>query len=150
MGDHVYRRKPAAEIRRNMSAIRSKDTKAERRLRSELHRRGLRYRTHHKTVAGKPDMVFPGPRVAVFVDGDFWHARTLRERGPSAFEDALPRRNRGYWRQKLTGNARRDQRVTDQLVSEGWHVIRLWETELKQDLEAAADKIEDVVRRRSE
>jgi DNA mismatch endonuclease (patch repair protein) len=101
------------------------DTKPEIRLRSALHREGLRFRKDYLLVDGsvrvKVDVAFPKARVAVFVDGCFWHGCPVHQR--------LPLRNADYWVPKLEANERRDRRVDDALRAAGWHVVRLWEHE---------------------
>ena len=99
------------------------NTKPEIALRSALHRLGYRYRTDHLIVAGetrvRADIVFTRQRVAVFIDGCFWHS--CPEHG------SQPRHNSAYWTKKLARNRARDDRVNAALTSTGWHVIRLWE-----------------------
>jgi DNA mismatch endonuclease (patch repair protein) len=123
-----------------MEANRRTDTRPERLLRATLHARGLRYRKDHRIDARgrrvRPDLVFSGARVSVFVDGCFWHRCPIHATDPTA--------NAGYWRTKLDGNVQRDLADTDALVSSGWTVIRVWEHE---DPAHAADRIEAVVRR---
>src|SRR5947209_20230456 len=115
-----------------MRANSGRDTKPEVRLRSELHRRGLRFRKHLTiTAAGvrvRPDIVFPRQRVAVFVDGCFWHG--CEEHGN------LPRHNSEYWVAKISHNHDRDRVVTAALEASGWQVLRLWE-HLPADVGAA-------------
>jgi DNA mismatch endonuclease (patch repair protein) len=100
-----------------------RDTRPELRLRRELHSLGFRYRCQLRIIAGgtrvKPDVVFPRRRVAIFVDGCFWHGC------PDHGND--PRANVGYWGPKLARNRERDRRVNDALAGSGWTVIRLWE-----------------------
>lgn len=105
-------------------ANRRSDTKPEMALRSELHRRGLRFRKDlpirvegHRPI--RPDVVFTKKRVAVFVDGCFWHR--------CEEHCVIPKSNVDYWEPKLEANARRDQMVSSLLQSEGWTVIRVWE-----------------------
>jgi DNA mismatch endonuclease, patch repair protein len=144
-----YRPKSKEEIARNMGAIRSKENKTEASLRKKMHRLGLRYRKYPKDIPGKPDFVFPSARVAVFVDGDFWHGRTFRERGPEAFKEVLTApsaESRKYWVAKIERNAARDDASTAQLTSMGWKVIRIWESDVRKDIEAAADMIYKVVK----
>lgn len=100
------------------------DTKPEIALRAELHRRGLRFRKDYflpiRGARGiRADIVFTRARVAVFIDGCFWHG--CPDHGHS------PRRNTDYWAPKLARNRQRDQLVTKRLVEDGWRVIRLWE-----------------------
>lgn len=136
-----YRPKSRQEIERNMSAIRSTGGKTEVALRSILHRRGLRFRKNDPRLVGKPDIVFPGPRVAVFIDGDYWHARVLREKGPEALHARIKTANRDYWIDKFTKRVKRDDEVTAGLEKDGWTVLRFWESDVRRDLERAADLI---------
>lgn len=126
-----------------MSSVRSKGGRADRALGAALWRRGFRYRRQSK-LFGKPDLVFPGPRVVVFVDGDFWHGRCLDER--IARGDF--RRNADYWIAKLRRNAERDVEVNQRLTAEDWHVIRVWESEVKRDLPGMTARIAEELRRR--
>jgi len=131
-----------------MSAIRSRDNRTELALRRHLHSRGLRYRLHPPGVFGRPDIVFPRERVAVFVDGDFWHARRLREHGLDA--RSFPARLEGqeYWIAKFTRRVVRDDEVSATLRYRGWEVLRFWESDIKHKLDAAATQIEGAVRAR--
>jgi DNA mismatch endonuclease (patch repair protein) len=117
------------------------NTKPEIALRSALHRRGLRFRKDHPLRVGgvrvRPDVVFTRWKVAVFVDGCFWH------RCPD--HSNTPKRNTEYWIPKLQANVDRDQRVDTALAIDGWTVVRVWEHE---DAEVAADQISSVVQRR--
>lgn len=131
---------------RIMASVPSRDTGPELKLRRELHRRGLRYRLRSRLV-GKPDILFPGPRVAVFVDGDYWHGNTWRLRGHDsldAYLDTLP--NSAFWRAKIGGNVRRDTRVTACLIADDWRVLRLWESDILRALRPCADLVERTVR----
>src|SRR4051812_24354610 len=103
-----------------MSAIRSKENRAEVGLRKKLHALGLRYRKYSKDLPGKPDIVFRTARVAVFVDGDFWHSRVLREQGLSALKATLTMNTKQYWLAKFQRNVARDMRVTTELEDAGW------------------------------
>lgn len=120
-----------------MARVRSRDTQAELRIRSELHRRGLRYRVGQRPVRSvrrTADVVFGPTRVVVMVDGCFWHNCPDHHR-PS-------RRNAEFWSEKIDSNVRRD-RETDRLLSDaGWLVVRIWEHE---DPIRAADQIEAIV-----
>ena len=128
----------SAQVRVTMRGNRSKNTTPEMKLRSMLHRRGLRYRVD---VAPKPgtrrraDVVFPTERVAVFVDGCFWHGCSEHYR-PST-------KNIAFWEKKLTTNRSRDIHTNEMLATAGWTVIRVWEHE---DMSEAADRIEAAVR----
>jgi DNA mismatch endonuclease (patch repair protein) len=117
---------------------RKRDTKAELLLRRELWARGLRYRIDSPKIAGRPDVAFSRARVAVFIDGDFWHGRDLEER--------IKRLQRGhnapYWVKKLRGNVDRDRANDALLARQGWIVLRYWETDIKK---SAARIAEDIV-----
>ncbi|WP_267893971.1 very short patch repair endonuclease [Gordonia iterans] len=119
---------------RNMAAIKRKDTRPETALRSALHRQGMRFRkdlpirTADRLV--RPDIVFTRQKLAVFVDGCFWHSCPVHGR--------LPTTNTEYWTPKLATNARRDVAQRASLEAEGWTVLRLWEHE---DPEEAASVV---------
>ena len=114
-------------------------TKPELTLRSALHARGLRYRLNRRVGRYRPDIVFPGSRIAVFVDGCFWHGCPLHGakgfRGPNALK----------WREKLDANQDRDNRAAGELGEQGWQVVRIWECEIQRDVRAAATRIESAV-----
>lgn len=115
-----------------MSRIKGKDTGLEIRVRSALHRRGLRFRKHVKDLPGKPDVVFRKARVAVFVDGDFWHGY----RFPS-WEDKVS----DFWKKKISKNRERDTRNHRRLRRMGWTVIRLWKHDLEWNLDYCIQRI---------
>ena len=142
-----YRPKPPDQIRRNMAAIRSAENKTEAAVRRALHAMGLRYRKYVAGLVGRPDIVFPTERVAVFIDGDYWHGRLLREQGVEAVESYYrSREQRGYWVAKMQRNVSRDDFVSDALRAEGWRVLRYWESDAKRDPAAVAKRIARVVR----
>jgi DNA mismatch endonuclease (patch repair protein) len=131
-----------------MSAVRNRDTGPELMLRRELHRRGLRYRIHGR-IFGRPDIVFARPKVALFVDGDYFHGNTWRLRGAASFEEyTAAQANPEFWRTKIAGNMARDREVTQRLTDEGWLVIRVWESDVRADLTAVAGQVEQAVRQR--
>jgi len=106
-----------------MSGIRGKDTKPELIVRSFLHRAGLRFRTHAK-LPGKPDLVLPKYRTAVFVHGCFWH------RHEGCRYATTPASNSAFWQEKFTSNVRRDAKVKQQLEEFGWRVLVIWACQL--------------------
>lgn len=126
-----------------MAAVRGHDTRPELALRRALHARGVRYRLHPRDVVGRPDLANRSRKVAVFVDGDFWHANPAewRRRGFDSMEAQFPMRKRAEWMAKLRRNIDRDAEVNDALTSEGWRVIRVWESEVRADPDAVADLI---------
>lgn len=119
-----------------MAAIRCKDTKAELTLRAALTARGLRYRLHKKGLPGRPDIVFPSQRLAVFCDGDFWHGRNWANQKKRRF-----RVRSAYWLNKIETNIARDKRNNSELRRIGWMVLRLWETDILQNPEKAAQRV---------
>jgi DNA mismatch endonuclease (patch repair protein) len=128
----------SAGVSERMSRVRRRDTAPELELRSELHRRGLRYRVDRrplKTVPSRADLVFGPAKVAVYVDGCFWHS--CPEHG------TMPRSNEAFWQEKLARNQARDAAVNELLAAEGWTVVRIWEHE---EIADAADKVEAAVR----
>lgn len=127
-----------AQRSRCMSRIRGKDTGPEMALRKALWAVGLRYRLHYK-LPGKPDIVFPGKKVAVFVDGCFWHG--CPEHG------VQPKTRAEFWRAKISKNRERDRRVTSTLKSNGWVVVRIWEHEIEQNTRGAVSRIRELVTR---
>lgn len=116
---------------------RKTDTTAELTLRRSLWRLGLRYRVNQKGLPGTPDIVFPRRRIAVFVDGDFWHGRDWEERKARL---ALGN-NAVYWIAKIGYNRERDRNNENLLTELGWKVLRLWETDVLRDPEGAARRI---------
>jgi DNA mismatch endonuclease (patch repair protein) len=124
-----------------MRAQRERDTGIEREIRSRLHARGLRFRVHRRLLKGsrrEVDVVFPGAKVAVFVDGCFWHG--CPEHG------TWPRNNAEFWRRKIEGNVERDRDTDARLEADGWTVVRVWEHEAPAD---AAARIAAAVDRRA-
>lgn len=97
---------------------------------------------------GRPDLVFPGARVACFVDGDRWHGNGWRARGLNSFEEEFAHRNSDFWKQKIIRNMARDVEVNNQLEADGWLVVRVWASEVEADLVRVADRIERSVRYR--
>lgn len=139
------RRQPADVTRRVMQANRSRDTKPELLLRSELHRRGVRYRLHAADVPGRPDLVIRALNLAIFVDGDFWHGNRWRLRGLDRLEDDF-HSNQDFWVAKIQRNVQRDREVDERLADEGWTVLRIWETEVLADVGAVADRVQEAIR----
>jgi len=126
-----------------MSAISPRGGRADRALGLALWAKGLRYRRKNRLI-GSPDLVFSSAKVAVFVDGDFWHGRRLDERiARGDFKT-----NAEYWIPKLRRNAVRDIEVNRVLTESGWQVIRVWESEVQADMEAIANHIAACVRSR--
>lgn len=119
-----------------MARIKSTGTKPEVRLRKALWRAGIRFRLHSH-LPGKPDLVFPGARVAVFVDGCFWHGCPAHGH--------LPKSNTAYWQPKLARTLARDRRVDAALLELGWMPLRIWEHEIALNLPACVARIGEAV-----
>ncbi len=115
-----------------MSRIKGKDTGLETRVRSELHKRGFRFRKHLKELPGKPDVVFTKAKVAVFIDGDFWHGYRF-----STWEHKVS----DFWKTKISKNRERDAKNHRRLRNMGWTVIRLWQHDLERDFEGSIGKV---------
>lgn len=111
----------------NMSRIKGKGTKPEELVRKYLFSKGFRYRKNDKRLPGSPDIVLPKYRTVVFINGCFWH----KHEGCKYF--VWPKDNAEFWKEKIQANATRDERKKQELVSQGWKVITVWECELKKD-----------------
>jgi DNA mismatch endonuclease, patch repair protein len=121
-----------------MSRVRRRDTTPELLLRSTLWRRGVRgWRVDVGNLPGRPDLAFARARLAVFVDGGFWHGHPSRYKlGQSGT----------YWDNKIARNQQRDRRVDDELRGRGWTVLRLWDFDVKADPEGAARRVEGLLK----
>lgn len=119
----------------NMSRIRSGDTKPERLVRSLLHRAGYRFRIRVNALPGRPDIVLPKYRTAIFVHGCFWH------RHAECRYAYTPKSRTNFWEEKFKATVERDRKKTDELRSVGWRVIVVWECELKKNAQAVINKI---------
>ena len=128
-----------------MAAVKGKDSAAELALRRELHRRGHRFRLHARDILGRPDILFRGRKVVVFVDGDFWHGNSWRLRGLPNLEAQFPSRTK-WWVTKIRRNMERDREVSAALEDQGWRVVRAWESEIVSDAAAVADRVEDALK----
>lgn len=111
----------------NMSRIKSKDTKPELLVRQFLFKNGFRYRLHCKQLLGSPDIVFPGRRIAVFINGCFWHGH----KACKSF--VVPKTRTDWWLKKINTNTENDEKNTQLLKDSGWKVITVFECELNND-----------------
>lgn len=127
------------ETRARMSRVKLKGGKAETLLAKALWQRGYRYRKNDKRLPGSPDIAILGHRVAVFVDGEFWHGKDWGTR-----KDKLVR-NRTYWIEKIEENMARDLRNDQLLVQAGWLPVHFWEREVLKDLPACVAEVEEAV-----
>ena len=131
--------------RRNMQAIRSKNTKIEIKLAKALWEKGYRYRKNNKTIIGKPDLTFKKLKIAIFCDSEFWHGKDW---------DNQKKRigtNKEYWDKKILKNIERDNKVNHSLSTDGWIVLRFWETEIKKEIDKCLEIIENrIIKRKKE
>ena len=123
------------EISKRMGNIRLKRGKAETMLAKRLWHSGYRYRLNYRKLPGSPDIAITRHKVAVFVDGEFWHGQNWEERKPKL------KSNREYWIEKIEENIARDKRNNDSLNEQGRSVIRFWEKEVLKDPDGCVEKI---------
>lgn len=130
----------AKEIRRkNMQAIKSKDTKIELLLRCALWKKGYRYRKNYSKITGKPDIVFVKQKVAIFCDSEFWHGFEWDTR------KADIKSNQNFWFKKIESNMKRDKYVNEVLQKQGWKVLRFWGRDIEKNTEKCLKIIEDEI-----
>jgi len=103
-----------------MASVGQKDTGAEMLLRRALHKAGLRYRLHDRSLPGSPDLVFHRYDAVVFVHGCYWHSH-------GCYRSTVPKTRRDFWTEKFTANRRRDERNVEALRERGWRVLIVWE-----------------------
>ena len=121
-----------------MSRIEGKDTRPEVMLRKALWKQGVRYQLH-ASVDGRPDLVVMNRKVAVFVDGCFWHRCPIHYVTPNTREE--------FWADKISKNVARDSEVNQTLTEKGWAVLRFWEHEIKDDLEGCVSRVMEALGR---
>ena len=122
---------------KNMKNIGCTDTKPEIILRKALWKAGLRYRKNYTALPGTPDIVLTRQKIAIFVDGDFWHARGHQDNPGEQVAT-----NKEFWQKKLARNVERDREVNDELTEAGWLVLRFWEKDILMDLSSCISYIE--------
>lgn len=125
-----------------MRANKSKGTKPELVLAKAMWALGLRYRKNSRSIFGKPDFSFKKYKVAVFVDGEFWHGKDWEQR------KAEIKGNREFWIAKIERNIRRDMEVTGRLKAEGWTVLRFWSNDVVKDTTSCAEKVKEIIQAR--
>ncbi len=121
----------------NMRRIRSKGMKPEMLVRKLSHALGYRHRLHRKELSGKPDLVYPGRRKAIFVHGCFWH----QHQDPGCKIARKPKSNLGYWEPKLERNVRRDVKNEEELRAAGWEVMTVWECQAREAQKLGSEKL---------
>lgn len=134
----VFSKQKRSEI---MSRIRGRDTKLEtdflKLLSAHLYPKGYRYRKHHKALPGKPDVVFTKQKVAIFLDGNFWHGYRFQKN-----KKRLPKK---YWLEKIERNIERDKKINRELKRSNWRVLRFWEHQIKKSPKTVLEKIEETL-----
>lgn len=121
-----------------MSSIRSTGTKPEMLVRKYLHKSGYRYRVHMKGLPGRPDICFPSKKIAIFINGCFWHNHSCKD-------GHYPTSNIEFWHKKITANRERDKRNEKLLKDSGWKVVVIWECMIKKRPLLQFSKIERVL-----
>ena len=121
--------------RKNMQAIKSRDTTIEIMLRKALWHRGVRYRKNYKKLPGKPDIVITKHKIAIFCDSDYWHGYDWENRNQRI------KSNREYWIPKIERNIARDKQVNEMLATQGWKVLRFWEWQIRKHLDDCVETI---------
>ena len=122
--------------RKNMQAVKNKDSKIEIALRSALWSKGYRYRKNYTKLEGKPDIVIPKYKLAIFCDSEFWHGYNWDTRKHNI------KSNKDFWIKKIEGNIKRDEYVNKILQDQGWKVIRLWGKDIQKNMDECLLKIE--------
>lgn len=125
--------------RKNMQAVKSKGSKIETALAKALWAKGFRYRKNNKTVFGKPDFTFKKFKVAIFVDGEFWHGKDWEIRKHDH------KSNQGFWHKKIERNMERDNEVNQKLKEENWEVLRFWGKDIQKNLQNCLNIIEEKI-----
>ena len=122
-----------------MAAVKSKDTSCEIILRKALWAAGVRgWQLHRKEITGNPDLVFKGKKIAIFIDGCFWHGCETCCR--------MPKTRKEYWENKIKKNIIRDKEVNQQLKREGWKILRFWEHEIKREIDQCISRIINAIK----
>jgi len=127
------------EVSTRMANVSLKGGKSEQALAKALWSHGVRYRKNYKKLPGSPDIAITKYKVAVFVDGEFWHGENWDERKKKL------KSNREYWIEKIEENIARDKRNDALLIDMGWIPVHFWEKEIKKDLQRCVDKVIDAV-----
>jgi len=116
-----------------MSKIKSKDTTIEVMVFRELRKRKIYFQKNYSKIIGKPDIALPSKKIAIFIDGDFWHGHNL-----NLLKRKLPKT---YWRDKIVNNFKRDKEINKELKKIGWRILRIWEHEVRKDFEYTMERI---------
>ncbi len=139
MASKAKKEKDPSVVSYTMSRIRGRDTSIELRLRKALWAEGFRYRKNYRGCKGTPDIVFIGPRVAVFCDSTFWHGLDWSEKKKKI------KTNRDFWIKKIERNMARDKKVNEELSNNGWLVLRFSDNEINKELEFCVAKVKEAI-----
>ena len=123
------------DVRKRMSHVKLKNGTAETLLAKALWHRGFRYRKNYKKLPGSPDIAITRHKIAIFVDGEFWHGKDWEMRKQKL------KNNRSYWIEKIEENIKRDARVDDELKELGWTVYHFWSKDVEKNVEKCAERI---------
>ncbi|KGP91260.1 DNA mismatch repair protein Vsr [Pontibacillus chungwhensis BH030062] len=123
--------------RKNMKAIKGKDTSIETNVTKELWKRGYRFRKNVKDLYGSPDIAIKRYKIVIFLDSCFWHGCEIHGN--------MPKNNQEFWFHKLQRNKERDEEVNSYYFNKGWHVLRIWEHDIKSNLLSTVDSIVDFI-----
>ena len=126
----IFSREKRSQI---MAAVKGRDTLLEKRVFSFLKRKKIRFKTHYLGVIGKPDIVVPDKKKAIFIDSDFWHGWQYPKWKSKLTSD--------FWVEKIDANRRRDIKVNRSLKAKGWKVLRIWEHQIEKDFNGSMEKI---------
>ncbi|WP_456756994.1 DUF559 domain-containing protein [Bradyrhizobium sp. USDA 4011] len=132
---------PLASVSARMRAVRGRGTKCELALEAALRRRRLAVVAQVPVFGCTPDLVVRGVRLAIFVDGDFWHGRKALDEGSKAFRASFRGDSRQFWIEKIQRNIRRDARQANALRRRGWSVVRVWERDVLRDINGVAELV---------
>lgn len=127
------------ETRKRMSRVHLKQGKAETLLAKALWHKGYRYRLNYKKLPGSPDIVMTKHKIAIFIDGEFWHGHNWENRKRRL------KRNREYWIEKIEENMARDKRNDALLTQQGWTSVHFWEKEVLKNLQGCVEEVEEIV-----
>ena len=127
--------------RRNMQAVKSRDSKIEKKLARALRLLGYKFKRNYSKVTGKPDIIFPRLKVAVFCDSEFWHGKNWRVKKREI------KTNRKFWYPKIERNIARDREVNSLLRRAGWEVLRFWGKDIEKKTDKCVRAIEKTVRK---
>lgn len=117
-----------------MSRVRGRNTSVEKIVFKYLNRKGIYFQKHYKRVPGSPDIVIPKKKLCIFIDGDFWHGRRIKQ----TFRKLTP-----FWKNKILTNIERDKKNKRKLRRLGWKIMRVWESDLKKNSEKTLEKVVD-------